>query len=54
MLDSPLELLSGNQYLTENSIDAGLATVKARCSNNCVLVVEQKPASSQYKVYSVP
>jgi len=40
MLNSPLELLSSDQNLAEDSIDSGLATVKARCSNNCVLVVE--------------
>jgi hypothetical protein len=50
MLDSPLELLSSNQDLAENGIDSGLATVEACCSNNCVLVVEQEPASSQYNV----
>lgn len=51
MLNSPLELLSSNQYLAENGIDSGLATVEACCSNNCVLVVEQEPASGQYNVY---
>ena len=48
MLDSPLELLSSNQDLTEDGIDSGLATVEARCSNNCVLVVEQEPATSAH------
>ena len=53
MLDSPLELLGGDQDFTENSIYACLATVKARCSNDCVLVVEQKSASSQYNVHGL-
>lgn len=53
MLDSPLELLGGDQDLTEDSIHPCLATVKARCSNDCVLVVEQKSASSQYSGHSL-
>lgn len=44
MLNSPLELLSSNQDFAEDSINSGLATVKARCLDNCVLVVEQEPA----------
>jgi hypothetical protein len=46
MLDGPLELLGGDQDLAENSIDSGLATIQARCSNDSVLVVKQKPAKS--------
>ena len=46
MLDGPLELLGSNQDLAKDGIDAGLATVEARCSNNCVLVVEEEPDSS--------
>jgi len=53
MLNSPLELLSSNQDLAENGIDSGLATVEACCSNNCVLVVEQEPASSKYNISSL-
>jgi hypothetical protein len=40
MLNSPLELLSSDQDFAKDSIDSSLATVKARRSNNCVLVVE--------------
>lgn len=54
MLNSPLELLSSDQDFAEDSIDSSLATVKARCANNRVLVVEQKPSSSQYNVCSLP
>lgn len=46
MLDSPLELLGGDQDLAENGIDSGLATVQARCPNDRVLVVKQKPTTS--------
>jgi len=40
MLNSPLELLGSDQNLTEDGIDSGLAAVEARCSNDCVLIVE--------------
>jgi hypothetical protein len=46
MLDGPLELLGSDQDLAENGIDSSLATVQARCSNDGVLVVKQKPAKS--------
>jgi hypothetical protein len=53
MLDSPLELLSSDQDLAENGIDSRLATVETRCSNNCILVVEEKPASGQHNAYGL-
>lgn len=46
MIDGPLEFLSGHKDLSKDGIDAGLATVEAGCTNNCVLVVEQEPEKS--------
>ena len=51
MLDSPLELLCSDQDFAKDSIDSSLATVKARCSNNCVLVIEKEPVMSVKCMY---
>ena len=40
MLDSPLELLSSHQDLTEDGVDTSLATVQTCGSNNGILVVQ--------------
>jgi hypothetical protein len=50
VLDSPLELFGGDQDFPEYGIDSSLATVKARCSNDCVLVVEQEPGMSGQRI----
>lgn len=46
MIDSPLQFLGSDKDFTKDGIDASLSTVEARCTNNCVLVVEQKPTTS--------
>lgn len=43
VIDSPFQLFHCDEYLPENGIDPGLATVKAGDSHDCVLVVKYEP-----------
>jgi hypothetical protein len=42
VLNSPFKVFSSDQDFAKYGIDASLATVKTRCFDDCVLVVEEE------------